>query len=246
MEKFVDISQRQNTMTSLEIAEVTGREHKNVLRDIRNLLEQGVCALNFELSSYKQELPNGGTKDVPMYSLTKKGCIILASGYDALLREKIINRWEELETGKAIPYYISKTEEDARVRMIMVEGMKRVLNLNDASTLSYAKKLFDPLGLPTPDYVPSKGILKSASELLKERNAGISAQAFNKLAIKEGYLEEKVRKSSSGKNKSFKSVTLDKGAYFGENQVCPNNPKETQPSWYEDKFDQLLSNLLGE
>ena len=32
-----------------------------------------------------------------MYVLTKKGCIILASGYDAVLREKIINRWEELE-----------------------------------------------------------------------------------------------------------------------------------------------------
>lgn len=31
------------------------------------------------------------------FTLTKKGCLILASGYDALLREKIINRWEELE-----------------------------------------------------------------------------------------------------------------------------------------------------
>lgn len=237
---------RKETMTSLEIAEITGKQHAHVMRDIRNLLEQGVDESNFGLMFRTTKLGNNAAREDPYYSLTKKGCLILASGYDALLREKIINRWEELETGKAIPYYISKTEEDVRVRMIMVEGMKRVLNLNDASTLSYAKKLFDPLSLPTPDYVPSKGILKSASKLLKERNAGISAQAFNKLAIKEGYLEEKVRKSSSGKNKSFKSVTLGKGAYFGENQVCPNNPKETQPSWYEDKFDQLLSNLLGE
>lgn len=88
---------KNETMTSLEIAEVTGKEHKNVMRDIRNVLEQGVSQLNFELSSYNKAQPNGGTKSVPCYVLTKKGCLILASGYDVLLREKIINRWEELE-----------------------------------------------------------------------------------------------------------------------------------------------------
>lgn len=88
---------RKETMTSLEIAEVTGKEHKHVMRDIRVLLMQGVSGSNFGLSSYKHPQPNGGTKDIPCYILTKKGCMILASGYDALLREKIINRWEELE-----------------------------------------------------------------------------------------------------------------------------------------------------
>ena len=96
MNEIVQIGQK-STMTSLEIAELTGKEHKNVMRDIRNILEQGVCQLNFEPSYYKQPLPNGGTKNVSCYNLTKKGCLILASGYDAVLREKIINRWEELE-----------------------------------------------------------------------------------------------------------------------------------------------------
>lgn len=88
---------RKETMTSLEIAEVTGKHHAHIMRDIRKLLEQGVSESNFGLTSYRQAQPNGGSKDVPMYQLTKKGCLILASGYDALLREKIINRWEELE-----------------------------------------------------------------------------------------------------------------------------------------------------
>ena len=88
---------RKETMTSLEIAEVTGKQHAHIMRDIRKLLEQGVSESNFGLTSYRQAQPNGGSKDVPMYQLTKKGCLILASGYDALLREKIINRWEELE-----------------------------------------------------------------------------------------------------------------------------------------------------
>lgn len=84
-------------MTSLEIAEVTGREHKNVLRDIRNILEQGVQQLNFEPMQKAVPTNNGGHKSIPYYLLTPKGCLILASGYDALLRERIINRLEQLE-----------------------------------------------------------------------------------------------------------------------------------------------------
>ena len=49
-----DLIKTEERMTSLQIAEVTGREHKNVMRDIRNILGQGVSQLNFELSSYKQ------------------------------------------------------------------------------------------------------------------------------------------------------------------------------------------------
>lgn len=83
-------------MSSLQISEITGRRHDNVVRDIRNLLQQGVAALNFEVSNYKDV--TGRT--LPCYYLTKKGCLILASGYDAKLREKIIDRWEELERQK--------------------------------------------------------------------------------------------------------------------------------------------------
>lgn len=39
-------------MTSLEIAEVTGKEHFNVMRDIRNILKKGVNQINFELVKY--------------------------------------------------------------------------------------------------------------------------------------------------------------------------------------------------
>lgn len=84
---------RKETMTSLEIAEVTGKQHAHVMRDIRSLLERGCDKSNFGLVEYKDKKG----EERPMYQLTKKGCLILASGYDALLREKIINRWEELE-----------------------------------------------------------------------------------------------------------------------------------------------------
>ena len=80
-------------MTSLQIAEVTGKNHAHVMRDIRNLLEQGVNESNFGLVNYKDK--KGETR--PMYELTPKGCLILASGYDPVLREKIVDKLEEYQ-----------------------------------------------------------------------------------------------------------------------------------------------------
>lgn len=87
------IKLHKETMSSLEIAELTGKRHDAILRDIRNLLSQGVNEHNFVEVEY---VDRKGEKR-PCFNVTKKGCLILASGYDALLREKIINRWEELE-----------------------------------------------------------------------------------------------------------------------------------------------------
>ena len=93
---MTELLEVKSTMSSLEIAELTGKQHAHVMRDIRNLLEQGVSQSNFGLAEFQD---NQG-KPRPCYNLTKKGCLILASGYNAKLREKIIDRWEELETEK--------------------------------------------------------------------------------------------------------------------------------------------------
>lgn len=65
------------------------------MRDIRNLIEQveDINQFSFELVDY---IDKKGEKR-PCYRLTKKDCLLLASGYDANLRAKIINRLEELE-----------------------------------------------------------------------------------------------------------------------------------------------------
>ena len=46
--------QTEQTITSLEVAELTGKEHKNVVRDIRNILSQldENAQLNFEPVKY--------------------------------------------------------------------------------------------------------------------------------------------------------------------------------------------------
>ena len=123
-----------------------------------------------------------------------------------------------------------------------VKGVSEILNLNDSSKLALLGKVAQPLGLPTPDYTSSHGILKSATELLKENEVNISVQDFNRLLVEKGYLVTLTRKSTSGKEKQFKSIT-DKGLTYGENQVNPKNPKSTQPLWYENRFLNLLSTV---
>ena len=60
--------------------------------------------------------------------------------------------------------------------------------------------------------------------------------------IDKGLLREVERKSTkdNAKIKKFKNLV---NTEFGENQVNPNNPKETQPMYYEEKFKELLKEL---
>lgn len=104
-----EITTIQSTMSSLQIAELTGKQHAHIMRDIRCLLEQGVAESNFGLGSYSDA--NGQLR--PCYQLTKTGCLILASGYNAVLREKIINRWIELETANAKQYQVPASYSEA-------------------------------------------------------------------------------------------------------------------------------------
>ena len=140
-------------------------------------------------------------------------------------------------------YTVHSFKDKVEASIAWVQGISDLLRLNDTSRLAFAKQVAEPLGLPTPSYVQSKGILKSAKELLRANDCGLSSIAFNKLAVKEGLLEDKSRTSSHGELKHFKALT-NKGLAYGENQVNPSNPKETQPLWYESKFKDVLK-ILG-
>ena len=60
---------RQETMTSLQIAEVTGKNHKDVLRSIREMENAWtkITGRNFALSTYTDR----SGKSNPCYSLNK-------------------------------------------------------------------------------------------------------------------------------------------------------------------------------
>ena len=179
------LSEHKKTITSLEIAELTGKNHAHILRDIRNLLSQGVSESNFGLSSYQQQQPNGGTKNVTCYELTKKGCLILASGYDALLREKIINRWEELETkertgGFVVPQTFSQAlmlaakqqEQIEEQRAALAQQGEEIVKLSNEVMTMKPKATYYDLILNNPSTVTITQIAQ---------DYGMSAKKFNQI-----------------------------------------------------------------
>lgn len=124
------------------------------------------------------------------------------------------------------------------VKMKAASWAAEFLNMNDVGRLQLAKAVLDPLGLPSPDYVSSKGVLHSASELLKRLDVGVSVLKFNQRMVEMGFLKEGTRQGTTKLHK-FKVIT-SKGLEYGENQVSPKNQSETQPRWYDDKFGELL------
>lgn len=90
------------TTTSLKIADAFGKLHQNVLRAIANLeCSPEFRALNFEASQYEAKTPTGGTKTLPMYTITRDGLAFLASGFTgkeaAQWKEKFIEAFNKLE-----------------------------------------------------------------------------------------------------------------------------------------------------
>ena len=88
-------TQHTQTMTSLEIAELTGKQHKDVLKAIRNM-EQAWVKVNgrkFALVEYRDQ--KGELR--PCYSLTKTECLYIATKFNDEARARLVLRWEELE-----------------------------------------------------------------------------------------------------------------------------------------------------
>ncbi|WP_168198315.1 Rha family transcriptional regulator [Crassaminicella thermophila] len=94
---FLQLNEKEVTMTSLEVAKITSKKHKNVIRDIKNEIEQlenkGLRAeLIFELSEYK----DATGRKLPCYKLNKKGVMQIGARYDAAVRYRLIDYVEKL------------------------------------------------------------------------------------------------------------------------------------------------------
>jgi len=84
---------KPQVMSSLEIAELTGKEHKNILRDIRNMLD----GLETPQISFESGYLDKQNQERTLFKLPYRETMILVSGYDVKLRAKVVDRWMELE-----------------------------------------------------------------------------------------------------------------------------------------------------
>lgn len=244
----------EQKITSMEVAEMVGKEHKELLRDIRKYCEQMEEA-NKNSNERKIALVDFFTESTytdkkgemrPCYKVTKKGCEFIANKLTGVkgaeFTAKYINRFHDMEDS------INNSN-----RSLVEQGINIVkfvaddLHVNTASRILMYENYCKDFGIPTgflPKYeLNGNRQMKSLTALLEENGYSIKAVAFNKKLLEKGFLEERDRKSSNGSTKKFKALT-EKGLQYGENALNPHNQKEVQPLYYEDSFNELYQLVI--
>jgi len=125
-------------MSSQEIAEITGRQHKNVLRDIRKMLGQLAEAEGHpgsDLSSgpkwVETHMPDAQGQLRPVLLLDKELTFTLLAGYSYALSNLIVKRWLELEgcgfLRVSVPGAVAHlVEREKDVRRIALRELRRL------------------------------------------------------------------------------------------------------------------------
>lgn len=120
----------ENIMTSLEIAELTGKEHNKILRDIRDEIEklkkQGIRAETiFGLGEYLDK----NNQKRPMYNLTKEGVLQLAARYDAVVRFKLIEKVTKTREYTQKELLLMQLESIEKIEKLQIENKEQAQKL---------------------------------------------------------------------------------------------------------------------
>ena len=247
------IMNQTQTMSSREIAELTGKEHKNVLRDIREMLE----GLEINLAQFSAQYKDSSGKQNLLFNLPKRECLILVSGYNIQLRAKIIDRWQELEqvtqtladnAGVPKEVLIKDAKDDALLAKLQasIDASKAKSELSklkvEAAKEKYAEqskvlharttKLLSQGALVKGDMIASKLDLPTdtITNLLKEHGSTIEPKLANWALRQLGYLTK------------THEVT-DTGHYYGRNIKSSPRSKTTLARWFPSEFPKLLDQI---
>ena len=112
---------KDQRMTSLEIAEMTGKNHFDLMRAIRKMEDawEKVNGCNFALVDYRDA--KGESR--PCYSLTKTECLYIATKFNDEARARLVLRWEQLENER------------------IQQGAVRHLLVSDADVMTEAERI---------------------------------------------------------------------------------------------------------
>ena len=134
--ELIQFGESEQTMSSLEIARLTGKPHNDVMKAIRAMEPswEKVSQGKFSLSSRKVEQPNGGIREYPCYELTKTECLYVATKFNDEARAKLVIRWQELEQqARANMMLLPNFEDPAEAAMAWAKQYreKQVLSIEN-------------------------------------------------------------------------------------------------------------------
>lgn len=163
-------------MSSREIAEITGKRHDNVVRDIDKLNK---CYENEGLLKVEEgyyTLPSTGNQQHREYRLSRIQTLDLMTGYNTELRIRVNRRWEELENKQVQKSLPGTFAEALRAYADEVEKNEKLigeLKVKNVLIAEYEPKVtyYDQI-LASVDTITITQIAK---------DYGMSAQELNKL-----------------------------------------------------------------
>lgn len=154
------------TMTSKEIAEITSKQHKNVLVDIRKIIKElenqpAENSARYQVSEYKDK--KGETR--VEYTMNKKAVLILTMGYSIALRIKVADRLEELEEQLKKKQFNLPQDYEAAVVSLLGE-IRENKKLKAQALLDKPKVAFADMILATDDEVGASTLARLVSNVL--------------------------------------------------------------------------------
>lgn len=192
----------KNTMSSREIAEICEKTHANVLRDIRTMFDSlGSSILNHKQYQIVKDERNYTSEIL----LNKDLTLTLVAGYNALLRYRIIQRWQELEQQQKLPSTYIEALEALLVSEKEKFALQQQAQLNAPKIKHY-------------DLVVERNNLLNATQVAQKLK--ISATAMNRQLEQLNVYSQLVKRS-----RVFQQWFINKG--FGEMKQTDNG--YTQP-----------------
>ena len=184
-------------MTSLEVAEITGKEHKSILRDIRDEIEKLESQRIFtEHIFVPSEYQDRTGRTLPMYILTREGVLQLAARYDAVVRFKLIEKVSQpAKVLSPVQQLLAQAqilvEMDSRVEAVeqgvrrLEHNCRRTITSNQLTVIAYANMK----GIRPNEY-NSSAIGRKATKLCKERNVLVGKVVDSRYGLINTYPEE--------------------------------------------------------
>jgi len=87
----VTIIEKDGTIGSRDIADITGKQHQHVKRDIKEML----LKLKLDVSNFGRTYLDTSNREQKEFRLPEREALILASGYDVVLRARLIDKLQE-------------------------------------------------------------------------------------------------------------------------------------------------------
>ncbi|MGT3379616.1 Rha family transcriptional regulator [Escherichia coli] len=145
----------QAVTSSLAVADFFSKRHDDVLKKIRILdCSPEFCARNFAETSILVHQPNGGTRKLPCYHITRDGFAFLAMGFTgkraAQFKEAYINAFNQMEKQLSKPSVPSDVAHNASVLYSYISSIHQVWLQQLYPMLAKAES---PLAVSLYDYI---------------------------------------------------------------------------------------------